>query len=177
MAKRLLTHALLIFISGLLVASYAEDKNEKGQWDIRQKKIEQSAPDFSLPDLMDNRVSLSEFRGQVVLLMFVTTWCPYCKRELPNLKRMYETYSKRGLKIIAIFIRESRQKVAPFASAYKLPYTVLLDTSGMVARSYGVIGVPTKILIGKDGKIYCRACRSIDMMLQKLLGGNIGASL
>jgi len=168
MTKIRMILVLLLFVSGPLATSYAMDKDDKKQWDITQQGIEHLAPDFTLSDIKGNKVSLSDLKGHVVLVVFTTTWCPYCKREIPGLKKMYETYSQKGLEIVAVYIQESQQKVSAFASAYKLPYTILLDTSGMVARAYGIRGVPTKVLIGKDGIIYCRACRSLDIMLNKL---------
>jgi peroxiredoxin len=58
--------------------------------------------------------------------------------------------------------------VSEYANEHKLPYKVLLDTDGRVASMYGVRGVPTKVLINKDGTILCVACRSIDIMLDLL---------
>jgi peroxiredoxin len=58
--------------------------------------------------------------------------------------------------------------VSAFTLKHKLPYIVLLDTDGKVASMYGVRGVPTKVLISKEGKIICIACRSIDIMLEML---------
>lgn len=109
-------------------------------------------PNFTLPDLEGQMVTLSEFKGQrPVLLVFWATWCPYCKEEMPNLMALKEKYGDR-LQILAIDIQESRQKVASYASGQNFNFPVLLDEEGEVAEQYGVAGVPTLVLIDKDGK-------------------------
>jgi peroxiredoxin len=131
--------------------------------------LERQAVDFSLKDLNGRTVSLKDYKGRNVLLVFTTTWCPYCKREIPDLKKMHEAYRGK-LDILAVYINESQKKVEAFVKDYKIPYTVLLDPKAEVARAYGVFGVPTKVLVGKDSKIYCFMCRSLDVMLEKLIG-------
>lgn len=134
------------------------------------KGIEKPAPDFSLKDLSGRTVHFKNYKGRNVLLVFTTTWCPYCKREIPELKKLHETYRGK-LDIVAIYINESQRKVDAFVKAYEIPYTVLLDPEAEVANTYGVIGVPTRVLVGADGKIYCWMCRSLDVMLDKLING------
>jgi len=106
----------------------------------------------------------------VVLVYFTTTWCPYCKRDIPNLKKMYDRYRDRDFEILSIFIQESRQKVSSFAESYELPYPVLLDPDGAVAARYGVRGVPTKIVVSPDGTMVCWMCGDLEGSLEKLLG-------
>ncbi|MBW2598307.1 MAG: TlpA family protein disulfide reductase [Deltaproteobacteria bacterium] len=81
---------------------------------------------------------------------------------------MKSKYKEKGFEILNIDIQESKEKVSAYANEHKLPYKVLLDMDGRVASMYGVRGVPTKILINKDGTILCVACRSIDIMLDLL---------
>jgi len=133
------------------------------------QNIELPAPDFQLDDLNGQPHKLSDYKGRIVLLDFTTTWCPYCKKDVPYLKEKYKAYKDRDLELIAIFIQESGKRVSAFKEKHDIPYKILLDKDGSVARAYGIRGVPTKILVGKDGKIYCYACRSLDVMLDKLI--------
>ena len=166
--RRILEGALaLVLLLGLSTGVLAA-KDEQA-WNIREQGIERPAPDFTLPDLDGVPVTLTDLRGKVVLVVFTTTWCPYCKKELPYLKELYDKRRTDGLEILAIYIQESPQKVASFAARYGLPYRVLLDTTGQVARAYGVRGVPTRMLIDKDGVVRCVACRSLEIMLEELL--------
>lgn len=157
-----------IFIFSLFSYPSCNDNSKEEKWDIKEQSIEKKAPDFVLNDLKENRVKLSDYKGKEVLLVFGTTWCPYCRAEIPHLKKTYSQYKEQGLEIINIYIQERKEKVAAFAAKYELPYKVLLDVDGSVAHGYRVQGVPTKFLISKDGDILCRACRSIDVLLDTL---------
>ncbi|MFA4915218.1 MAG: TlpA disulfide reductase family protein [Syntrophales bacterium] len=133
-------------------------------------KVETKAPDFVLKDLKDNQFKLSDHRGKPVLLIFTATWCGYCRTEIPHFKDIYASYEKRGLVMVNIDIQESQERVSQFAAKYSLPYRILLDKTGDVASSYDVRGVPTMVLIDKEGKVLCWQCRSVDTVLKTLLG-------
>ena len=126
------------------------------------------APDFSLKDLQGKTFKLSSYSGKPVLLFFGATWCPSCRAEIPAYKDIYSTYSKRGLEVIYIDIMEPAKKVARFAKTNSLTYKVLLDENGNVADNYGIIGVPTLILIDKERNIISIVHRILDLPLNKL---------
>jgi peroxiredoxin len=126
------------------------------------------APDFSLKDMQGKVYKLSSQRGKPVLIFFGTTWCPSCRGELPLYKEIYETYSKRGMDVIYVNIMEPKEKVAKFTKANSLPFRVLLDIDGEAANSYEVIGVPTLILINKEGEIIKISHRTVDLSLPSL---------
>jgi peroxiredoxin len=128
--------------------------------------VDVDAPSFSLPDLAGKKFTLADHRGKP----FSTTWCPYCRTEIPRFKEIYNTYAKKGLIVVNIDIQEPRDKVAKFAEKYKLPYRVLLDESGKVAETYEIRGVPTMVLIDGKGKILCYQCRSVDASLKSIFG-------
>ena len=129
------------------------------------------APDFSLKDLSGKIRSLKDYRGKVVLLDFTTTWCPYCKKDIPNLKKLNTTMKGKDFELISIYVMESPQKVASFAEKYSLPYTILIDNDAKVARAYGVRGVPTKVVVSKNGNIGCWQCISAEDKIDELLKG------
>lgn len=130
------------------------------------------APDFVLHDLKGEPFRLSDWRGkQPVLIIFGTTWCSFCKAEIPHFKKIHETYGKRGLIVVNIDIQESRQKVAKFAADHKLPYRVLLDGDGTVSGVYGIRGVPAMVLIDRDGRVACFQCRDVEPRIEALLKG------
>ena len=129
----------------------------------------EKAPDFSLKDLKGTEVKLSDSRGRAVLLVFSATWCPYCRREVPELKKLHDRFKDKGLDVIMVDVQESQKKVASFAAKYEIPYRVLLDEEGKVARQYQVRGIPDQVLIGKEGAIICRRCPSVEKEIEKLL--------
>ncbi len=110
--------------------------------------------DFELPSLTTTTFKLSNIVGKkLVLLNFWATWCPYCVREIPQLKQIYETYKDKGLEIVAVNLGDSYKEVASFAERYNIRYTILLDQKGTSARSYMVQGIPTNFLIDLKGNI------------------------
>ena len=122
-----------------------------------------------MQDLQGRKFKLSENKGKPVLLVFGATWCPSCREEIPRLKEIFANYGKKGLVMVNIDIQESQDKVSRFADRYKLTYPVLLDEKAEVARSYGVRGIPTLVLVDKEGMILCSQCRSVERYLDKML--------
>ncbi len=115
--------------------------------------IGDKAPDFTLLDLSGNKVSLSQIlKGKETILSFWASWCPECRREMPQLERFSGIY-KDKIEIIGINVGESKSEIGPFISSLGVNYKILLDSRGEIAKLYGIIGVPTNILINKDGLI------------------------
>ncbi len=114
--------------------------------------------DFTLPDASGKQVSLAQFIGKKpVLLVFWATWCAICKEEVPVINRMHrEPPTSGSLQILALDFMESEKKVNAFIKRKQVAYPVLLDRRGKVARKYRVVGIPTYILIDRDGKVVYR---------------------
>ena len=126
------------------------------------------APAFALKDLSGKTFSLGDQKGKPVLIIFSTTWCAYCRTEIPNFKKIYDTYAKRGLVVVNIDIGEPKSRVARFAEQHKLPYRVLLDEDGRVAEAYEIRGVPSLVLMDGKGRMVCHQCRSVESYLKIL---------
>jgi len=110
-------------------------------------------PDFRLESAGGESVSLSQFVGRKpVLLVFWATWCPYCNAAVPGINDLQSRLSDR-IQILAIDLKESREKVAAFMKAKGVAYPVLFDGNGSVARQYGVVGIPTFVLLDRKGRI------------------------
>ncbi len=114
-----------------------------------------AAPAFSLPDLKGREVPLSDFRGKVVVLDFWATWCPPCKREIPDFIDLQRKYGPQGLQIVGIALDEP-EKVADFVRQNGMDYPVLMGSDEVAARYGGIEGIPTTFLIDRDGKIVNR---------------------
>ncbi|MCU0575546.1 MAG: TlpA family protein disulfide reductase [Desulfobacterota bacterium] len=127
------------------------------------------APDFILQDLKGKERSLKDYRGKVVLLNFTTTWCPYCKKDIPNLKKLHLSMKGKAFELVSIYVNESPKRVMAFAEKYSLPYTVLVDSDAVVARKYNVRGVPMKVVVDKKGAIGCYQCSSAEDKVGELL--------
>ena len=104
-----------------------------------------------------------------MLLIFLTTWCPTCRSEIPHYKEIYETYGRRGLEVVGIDIEETKNRVSQFAAKNQIPYRTLLDEKGRVASAYDITGIPAMVLINRDGKVLTRKYFAIDTVLETLL--------
>lgn len=110
------------------------------------------APGFSLRGAYGGRVDLSDYRGRPVLLVFWTTGCGICRRELPVIDRVCAEFNPAGLAAVAINLGDVNG-AREFMRANKLRLTNLVDVEDQTARRYGVRGVPKLVLVGRDGKI------------------------
>ncbi|MCF8053611.1 MAG: TlpA family protein disulfide reductase [Deltaproteobacteria bacterium] len=96
-----------------------------------------------------------------LLIVFSTTWCPSCNKLLPEFRRIHRQYTPKGLEMISINIGESNKKVAAWLFKNQVPYRVLVDETGAVGTAYQVMGVPSMVLINKEGKVVCNPCTSL----------------
>ena len=160
-----------LLIAGLIVVALTSLLScSESQQPTRGRTIfDSAAPDFILKDLAGADFKLSAAKGKPVLLIFLTTWCPSCRSEIPHYKEIYETYGKRGLEVVGIDIEESKNKVSSFAAKNQIPYKTLLDEKGRVASAYDIVGIPTMVLINKDGQVLTRKYFAIDTVIETLL--------
>ncbi len=109
-------------------------------------------PYFELKDLNGKVVKSSEYQGKVILINFWATWCPPCKREIPDFIDLYKKYQKEDFVILGIALDDIKS-VVDFKSAYKINYPILIGDQEVVRKYGNIRGIPTSFLIGKDGKI------------------------
>jgi peroxiredoxin len=112
--------------------------------------------DFALSDLKGGKWSMQDLRGKVVLVNFWATWCPPCRREMPDMEGLSKRFGPRGLVILAIS-DEDAAKVQPFIAEHKYSYPILLDPGRTVNKLFGVEGIPKSFLYGRDGKLVAQA--------------------
>ena len=111
------------------------------------------AIDFELQTLDGKIVKLSDLRGKPVLLNFWATWCGPCRFEMPFLQEVNDSYSAKGLVLLAVDIGENSATVQKFMTDLNLSLTVPMDTTAKVAKSYGILNIPSTFIIDKDGII------------------------
>ena len=119
--------------------------------------------DFTLADLSGAKWTLRSLAGKVVLVNFWATWCPPCRKELPDLQALAERFGSRGLVVLAISDEEA-EKVKPFVAEHKLSYPVLLDPGRKVNDLFRVEGIPKTFVYDRGGKL---AAEAIDMRTQR----------
>ncbi len=128
---------------------------------VAMRKLEaedrrRESADFTLSDLNGKPWSLRALRGKVVLVNFWATWCPPCRKEMPDMETLYRRFGPRGLVILAIS-DEDAAKVQPFIAAQKYTYPILLDPGRKVNELFGVQGIPKTFVYNREGKLAAQA--------------------
>lgn len=109
------------------------------------------APSFELPDLKGETVHLADFRGSGVLLNFWASWCGPCVNELPLLNEGYARTS--DIAIIAVNVGENPARARRFAEELGLNFSIVLDQTNEIKKSYRISGLPVTLLIDRNGRI------------------------
>jgi thiol-disulfide isomerase/thioredoxin len=112
-----------------------------------------AAPDFNLTSVDGNKVTLASLKGKVVLLDFWATWCGPCKAAMPTIQKLHEAYKDKGVVILGVNTWEKNADAArDYMAKKKFTYGCLMNGDDL-AKAYGVVGIPTLVIIGKDGKV------------------------
>jgi len=127
--------------------------------------LQQRAPDFTILDMDDNEVRLSDFIGTPVILNFWASWCPTCVREKPYFDELYETMGDE-VRILKINLldgqQETRNTVEAFMAGRDHVFPIYFDTTGEATRAYGVIFLPMTFFINAEGYVAARAQGSVN---------------
>lgn len=148
-----MNHKRLFIILLLVVSSFIILSNLP----VESAQIEkgEEAPNFSLYDIDGKKATLSSFRdNKVVLLDFGASWCSACIKGISAMNKLNREYKDKGLVILGIDIKESKEKVFSLINRYHISYTMLLDSDGKIAHKYSVRGIPFLVLIDKEGKVF-----------------------
>jgi peroxiredoxin len=114
---------------------------------------------FSTRDLAGNAVDLSALRGKVVLVNFWATWCPPCRKEMPDLDALHRRFKEQGLVILA-FSDEKEEVVKEFLARHNYQYTFLIDHGRELNKAYKVEGIPKSFVYNRERKL---VAQSMDM--------------
>jgi len=155
------------------------------------KETTSSSVDFTVKDLEDHEVFLSQFKGRVVLVNFWATWCGPCNIEIPWLIDLQNKYRAQGFTVLGVAMdEEGRSAVAPFVqvkrfkvrgAAQSMNYPIVLGNDATAAKFGGLVGLPTSVLISQDGRVVKRvdglvSYDEIEKAIQSRLGALNGAA-
>jgi peroxiredoxin len=121
------------------------------------------APDFSLPQLSGEKLTLSDYRGKVVLLDFWATWCDPCREEVRQFVELQNKYRDQGFQMIGVSMDDSPEPVRDFYQQFKMNYPVVMGNAKTGELYGGVLGLPIAFLVGSDGRIYSKHTGAIDI--------------
>ncbi|WP_236910659.1 TlpA family protein disulfide reductase [Clostridium sp. Cult1] len=131
-----------------------ETNNETGEENIVEDSvldiaIGEEAPNFTLRNLEGEEVSLTDYRGKVVLINFWATWCKYCDIEMPDLQKLDK--ENEDLVVLAVDVMEEKSLVEGYIEKGGYDFQVVLDEDGDIAKLYLVSAFPTSYFVDKDG--------------------------
>lgn len=141
------------------LAAWLDEIKDNNHIEILYKPPEEAplvgavAPDFSLTNLNGETITLSQFRGQPVVVNFWATWCVPCRREMPAFQKAFEVHQGQGLVILALNLEEDAALVEPFVDELGLDFEILYDSQGQVRQEYQVTGLPRTLFIDRHGII------------------------
>jgi cytochrome c biogenesis protein CcmG/thiol:disulfide interchange protein DsbE len=148
---------LVTFLSLLGTMAIGQPAGELRALGLAGYPADTRPPGFSAATVDGRSLSLESLRSRVVLLNFWATWCLECRVEMPALEQLHRDYASRGLTVLAVNFREAPGTVRQYARELGLTMPLLVDPAGAISGSYGVIGLPTSFLIGRDGRAVARA--------------------
>ncbi len=162
----LLVAALSVYIVAYgndtaLVTAHSAPSTQHGKSRGQVRKVAPAAaspaPDFALKDIAGNEVRLSGYKGKVVVLNFWATWCGPCNLETPWLVELREQYHEKGFEIIGVSVDSLDEydpaEVSAFIKEHKVNYPIVMATKEMVNTFGPVTGLPTTLVIDRQGKI------------------------
>ena len=135
------------------------------------KKDQKKYEDLSFLDADKKQVNLDDYRGKLVLLNFWASWCAPCKEEMPSLDSLQSNKNLNNLQIFPINVGQDNEKKAKdfFEELDIKTLNIYFDTTITLAKKFQLRGIPTTILINKDGYEFARIIGSIDFESQKFI--------
>lgn len=116
-------------------------------------KVDLASPKLDLATLDGVPVSLTDYKGKVVLVNLWATWCPPCREEMPTLEKFYQKYKANGFELVAINQEESKEVVQPFVKEFSLSFPVWLDPDYLAQREFNTANLPSSYVIDRNGRV------------------------
>jgi len=118
---------------------------------VEPMKVEYPAPAIQLTDIAGSTVSLADHKGDVILLNTWATWCPPCRREMPDLEAFFRTHADGGLILLGVNVGEEKETVVQFVDMFHLTFPIWLDPDESTLRSLNSFSLPYSIVIDREG--------------------------
>jgi len=160
-------------IFSLYLENWLSDLKDWRRVEEAKKLVGKPAPDFELP-IADGKgkIKLSDLKGKVVLLNFFAYWCGPCNEAAPRLERIWREYKDKGVVVVGVAIWSSDgafEEAQKFIQKHGLTFPIVVDPErkSKIAAEYRVIGVPTNVVVGKDGVVRYHQTGFLEKMLRQ----------
>jgi len=159
MNKPLIATMLILMLCASFGMLQAELPSPELSHELNRLEPPVTAPGFSLTDMDGEQHTLDDYRGKVIMLNLWATWCPPCRREIPSMESIFQDLKDKGFVVLAVNQFETPDHVFAYMGQLSVypTFPVLFDRDSKVSELYGVKGLPTTLLINKQGQVAYRA--------------------
>tara|TARA_B100000686_G_scaffold1659_1_gene1822 strand:+ start:1005 stop:1544 length:540 start_codon:yes stop_codon:yes gene_type:complete len=161
---------ILIFCFSIF-SSIAQTNEDVPLNNIAINEIPKSISPIIFEDFLGNKISLEEYRGKLVIINFWATWCAPCKKEMPSLDKLYQNSDFKNLEVFAVNMEEpNKEKTKKFFENLKIQkLEIFFDSDLDFVKEFKLRGVPTTVLINKQGKEFARIIGEVNFEDRKFL--------
>ena len=162
---------LIFFLCFSIFSSISQTNEDVPLNNIAINEIPKSISPIIFEDFLGNKISLEEYRGKLVIINFWATWCAPCKKEMPSLDRLYQSSDFKNLEIFAVNMEEpNKEKAKKFFENLKIQkLKIFFDYDLDFVKEFKLRGVPTTVLINKQGKEFARIIGEVNFEDRKFL--------
>lgn len=146
---------LILIVAALGIGGYLalSSNSDEGRPDSPRVETTHSGTDFTLRSLEGKEVSLSDYRGKVVLINIWATWCAPCVYEIPELVKLREDYKEKGFEILGIVVNSPENQVKNMVEKYRMAYPILWGTETALAKLGSISAIPRTFVVNSRGEI------------------------
>lgn len=141
--------AFIIIIASLLLFTACRTKESAGVGITQGKQ----APDFTLKNIDGEDVSLSDYKGKVVVVNFFGVWCSWCIKEMPGFVKVFDEYKDKGVELLVVDNGDDRETVLSYLNENNFDIKPVLDEKGEVVNTYKINGYPSSFILDEKGII------------------------
>lgn len=156
MMKKLMFLALLITAT-TVKAQFGPEPDFDAKYATELVKAGTVAPDFKMKTIDGKTFKLSQLKGKTIVLDFWASWCPDCRKDAPEVVRMYKEYAPQGVEFVGVSMDTDVAAWKKACEQYGITYTQVSELKKFketdIAKAYGVKWIPSMVVIGKDGKV------------------------
>ena len=157
--------------SEIVLPSTTHTANEIEAAETEVSSESKYAQDFTLTTLQGEQVSLSDYKGKIVILNFWTSWCGPCKEEMPHMQSFSEKHP--DIQMLAVNLTSmdlGLDAVKQFVEDYELTFPILLDEADIVGKAYNILTIPTSYIIAPEGRVFREVIGPMDeTMMEELI--------